>query len=112
MRGGDEALYIRQGAVIRVDAAIVGDVVAIIQPWRWIERQQPDGVHAEIGDVVQPRDQPGEIADAIIVSIKEGFDMDLIDDRVFIPQRIGIGGLSVALGNRRPRWPTFILSNL
>ncbi len=52
--GGDEALYIRQGAVVRVDAAIVRDVVAIIQTRRRVKRQQPDGVHTQIGDIVQP----------------------------------------------------------
>ena len=30
VRGGDEALDVGQGAVIRMDAAIVGDVVAVI----------------------------------------------------------------------------------
>ena len=71
MGGGNKALNIRQGAVVRVDAAIVGDVVAIIQTWRRVERQQPDGVHAQIGNIVQARDQPRKIANPIIVSIKE-----------------------------------------
>jgi hypothetical protein len=67
MGGGDEALHVGERAVIRVHPAIVGDVVPIVEPGGGIERQQPDGVDAEVGDVVETGYQTGKVADAIIV---------------------------------------------
>ena len=63
VRRGDEALDIGQRAVVRMHAAIVGDVVAVVEARRGIERQQPDRVDPEIGDVVELGEQAGEIAD-------------------------------------------------
>ena len=39
MGGGNEALDIRQGAVVGVDAAIIGNIVTVIEAWRRVERQ-------------------------------------------------------------------------
>ena len=88
MRRGDEAPGIGQRAVIGMHAAIVADVVAVVEPRRGIERQQPDRVHAQIGDVVELGDQAGKIADAVVVGIEERLDVQLIDDRVLVPQRV------------------------
>ena len=85
VRRGDEALDIGERAVVRMHAAVVADVVAVVEPRRRIERQQPDRVDAEIGDVVELGDQAGEIADAVVVGVKERFDVQLIDDRVLVP---------------------------
>ena len=54
VRRGDEALDIGERAVIRVDAAIVGDVIAIVLPRRRIERQKPDRVDPKLRDIIQP----------------------------------------------------------
>ena len=88
MRRGDEALGVGQRAVVGMHAAIVGDVVAVVEARRGIERQQPDRVDAEIGDVVELGDQAGEIADAVVVGIEERLDVQLVDDRVLVPERI------------------------
>ena len=88
----DEALQVRQRAVVGMHAAIVGDVVAVVAPRRGIERQQPDRVDAELGDVVELGDQPGEIADAVVVGVEERLDVQLVDDRVLVPERIVGGG--------------------
>ena len=88
MRGGDEALDVGHRAVVGMHRAVVGDVVAVVAPRRGIERQQPDRVDAELGDVVELRHQAGEIADAVIVGIEERLDVQLIDDRVLVPERI------------------------
>src|SRR5258708_31762022 len=69
-------------------AAVLGDVVAIVAARRGIERQQPDRVDAELSDVVELLDQAGEIADAVVVAVEERFDVELVDDRVLVPQRI------------------------
>ncbi len=88
VRFGNEAPCIGHVAVLRMHAAVVGDVVAVIAPRRGIERQQPDGVHAQIGDVVQLLDQPDEVTNAVIVGIVEGFQVHLVHHRVLVPERI------------------------
>ena len=70
-------------------ARVLGDVVAVVAARRGIERQQPDRVDAELGDVVELGDQAGEVADAVIVRIEERLHVQLVDDRVLVPERIG-----------------------
>ena len=88
MRLGDEALGIGHGAVIGVHRLVFGNVVPIVAAWRGIERQQPQGVHAQVGNVIELADQAGEVTDPVIVGIEERLDVQLIDDRVLVPERI------------------------
>ena len=67
------------------------DVVAVVLERRRIEREQPDGVRAELPDVVQLLDQAAKIAEPIAVGIAIALDVELVDDRVLVPERIGIG---------------------
>jgi hypothetical protein len=71
-----------------MNVAIGANVVTVIQPRRWIEWQKPDGVDAEIADVAKLGYQSREIADAIVVTVKERSHMQLIDDRVLVPELI------------------------
>ena len=41
-----------------------------------------------------------EVADAIVIGIEEGFDVDLIDDRILVPKRI----IGIDAGQRRALW--------
>ena len=91
VRGRDEALDVAHRAVVGMHRAVFGDVVAVVAPRRGIERQQPDRVDAELGDVVELLHQAGEIADAVIVGIEERFHVQLVDDRVLVPERV-VGG--------------------
>src|ERR1700756_2207948 len=75
-------------AIVRMNVAIGANVITVIQPRRRIEWQKPEGVDAEVADVVELRNQSWEIANAIVVTVKERFHMQLIDDRVFVPERI------------------------
>ena len=84
----DEALHVVQRAVVGMHAAVVGDVVAVIQQRRGIERQQPDRADAELGDVVELGQQAGEVADAVVVGVEERLDVQLVDDGVLVPQRV------------------------
>src|SRR5215472_8140438 len=87
VRAGNDAAKIRQRAVVGVDAAIIGNVVAVVAPWRRVERQQPDRVDAEAGDVIELLQQAGKIADPVVVRVEKRFDVKLIDDRVLVPER-------------------------
>ena len=49
----DEALHIVQRAVVRMHPAVIGNVVAVIEQGRRIERQQPDRADPEFGDVIE-----------------------------------------------------------
>ena len=60
MRRANEMAEVGHRAVVGMHVAIVADVVAVIEPRRGIERQQPDRVDAEIGDVVELGDQAGK----------------------------------------------------
>ena len=78
--------------------AVIGNIIAVIAPRRRVERQQPDGVDAKLGDIVEFGDQARKIADAVIIGIKKRFDMDLINHRIFVPKRVlrgGDGGVDV-----------------
>ena len=63
MRLADELPEVGQRAVVGMDVAVFADVVAVVETRGRIERQQPDRVDAQIGDVVELRDQSREIAD-------------------------------------------------
>ena len=79
---------VAQGAVHRVDVRVVGDVVAVVAQRRGIERQQPERVDAEILQVGELFDQAAEVADAVGVAVVESADVQLVDDRVLVPERI------------------------
>ena len=75
----------RSVAVGRMDRAVVGGVVAVVAQRRRVERQQPDRRDAEVVDVVEPRDQPAEVADAVAVRVLERADVHLVDQGVLVP---------------------------
>ncbi|MNP10989.1 hypothetical protein D3C76_1031570 [compost metagenome] len=100
VRLGDEAAGVGQAAVVRVDPAVHGDVVAVVAQRRGIERQQPEGVHPQLGDVVELLDQPGEVADAVVVGVEERLHVDLVDHRVLVPERIVEKGTGLVVAFR------------
>ena len=53
MRGADKMAKVSQRAVIGVNFAIIADIIAVVEPRRRIERQQPDGVDAKVGNVIK-----------------------------------------------------------
>ncbi|MCY1181420.1 hypothetical protein D9M73_219210 [compost metagenome] len=85
---GDETAGVGHAAVVRVHGLVFGDVVAVVTAWRGIERQQPQGVDAQLGDIVELADQAGEITDAVVVRVEERLDVQLVDDSVLVPQRV------------------------
>jgi len=101
VRLADERAELGACAVLRMDVVIVGDVVAIVTPGGGVEGQQPDGVDAEVLDVLELAREPDEIADAIVVGIEERPHVHLVDDRVFEPQRVAAGMLLASLVHAR-----------
>ena len=81
-----EAAEVLHRAEVGIDAAVVGDVVAVVAAGAGIERQQPERGDAEVLQIVELLGQAGEIADAVVVAVGERLDVQLIDDRVLVPQ--------------------------
>ena len=84
----EEALEVRQRAVVGVDRAVVGDVVAVVAQGRGVERQEPEAVDAQVLEVVELLGEPGEVADAVAVAVVERADVQLVEDGVLVPERI------------------------
>ena len=82
MRRAHQRVEIRHGAEQRIDAGIVGNVVAEIGHRRWKDRRQPDRVDAERDEIGQPLDDALEVADAVAVGILKRARIDLIEDAV------------------------------
>ena len=83
--GAQERAEVAQRPVGRVHGAVVRRVVPVVSQRRGIERQQPDRGDAEVGDVVEARQQAAEVADAVAVRVLEGADVHLVDERVLVP---------------------------
>ena len=77
---------IAERAVSRIDAVIVGDVVAVVLAGRRLERHQPDRGDAEPVQIIQPPQQALEIADAVAVGIHIGADGEAIEHAVLVPE--------------------------
>ena len=88
----DEAAEILHRPEIGIDVAVIGDVVAVVAAGGGVERQQPQRGDAEILQIPEFFGQPGKVADAVIVAVGEGLDVELIDDRVLVPELVGDGG--------------------
>ncbi len=67
LRLGDEAVHVGEGAVLRVDGGVVGDVVAEIDLGRGVHGSDPDGVDAEVLEVVEALGDAVQVADAVAV---------------------------------------------
>src|SRR4051812_41583639 len=88
MRGLEERLEIVDRAVRWVDRLVRRDVVAVVLERRWIEWQQPDAGGTELLNVVELLDHTAEVAEAVAIGVAERLDVQLIDDRVLVPERV------------------------
>ena len=96
---GDEPVEILQRAEQRVNRAIILDIIAKILHRRFEERAEPDGVNAEICNVVEVRGNAVEIANAVAIGVGEGARVNLVNDRAAPPG--GVGGSVLRLACRR-----------
>jgi hypothetical protein len=82
-----ELFEVIQGAVGGIDGEIVSDIIPIVPEGRRVERQKPDRGNAKIFEIIELTQQSLKISDAVIVRIAKGFNMQLIDDGFFEPER-------------------------
>ncbi len=88
MRLVEKSLEILDRPELRIDRLVLRDVVAVVPERRGVERQQPQTVDAERFDVVELVQQTDEIAEAIAIAVAKGFDVELIDNCILIPETI------------------------
>ena len=77
---------IPERAVARIDAIIIGDIVAVVLAGRGLEWHQPDRRDAESLQVIQPSQQAFEIADAVAIGVHIGADGEAIEHAVLVPE--------------------------
>ena len=83
---GDEPVDVLERAELRMDAGVVGDVIAPVDVRRGGDWVEPDSGDAQPLEVVELADHAGEVADPVAVSVGEGPRIDLIEDAVAPPR--------------------------
>jgi hypothetical protein len=68
-----------------MDVAVVGHIVAVVGHGAGVDRADPEQVDAQVGQVIQPLDDAGQVADAVAVAVLEAARIDFVDDGVVPP---------------------------
>jgi hypothetical protein len=89
MRLCDESFHILDSTVRRIDILIVGNIVSHINLWRIVHGTDPYSINPDRSNVVQLRDYPIEIANAIAVGVFETGRIDLVYDTILPPLSFG-----------------------
>jgi hypothetical protein len=77
---------IAERAVTRIDAVIVGDVVAVVLARGGLERHQPDRGDAEALQIIEPPQQALEVANAVAIGVHIGADGKAVEYAVLVPE--------------------------
>ena len=80
-----QPVKVRQRAVLRIDILVVRDVVAEVHLWRRIHRRQPDRIHSQLFQIVQPLGNPVQVADSVAVCVLKAAWINLVDDGILPP---------------------------
>jgi len=88
----DDPVKIGKAAKAGIDPAVIGHVIAEIAHGGGEKRRNPDAVHAQIGDVIQPFDDARKVADPVTCGVTEASRIDLINHRAAPPLRIVVDG--------------------
>ena len=94
------------GAELGVDGQVVRDVVAPVVIGGGHRRRQPDAVHPQPRQVVEPRDHPLQVAVPVPVAVPPGADVDLVQGRPVppvLPGRVRVHVPPTAVIRRRRR---------
>jgi hypothetical protein len=101
---GHELVELREGADLGVHVAVVVDVVTAVGERGRVEGAQPHGVDAQLAQVVHAAGDPGQVADAVAVRVREAARVDLVDDRLPPPRRLVELGVGLGGGVRREQF--------
>ncbi len=85
---GDEVVHVGEGAVLRVNGLVVGDVVAEVDLGGRVHGRDPDGVDAEGFEVAEALGDAVEVANAVAVGVLKAARVDLVEDGMFPPGAI------------------------
>jgi hypothetical protein len=77
---------IAQRSQLRINTVVVSNVIAIVSMRRWVKRHQPDAIDAQTSNVIEAIDQPDKVSNSVSVSIHVHFDIEAVDDGIFVPQ--------------------------
>lgn len=80
----DEVFHIFDGPILRIDAVVVGNVVAHVHLRRLVGRRQPDYIGPQLLYMVQFGHDSGNVTDSIVIGVLERGRPDLVD-RAFLP---------------------------
>ena len=94
-------LKILDRAIAGMHVEIVGNVITVVAEWRREKGQQPKTCDTEVLEIVEFLNQPAKIADSITIAVSERAHVDLVDDGVFVPERIW--GAAGPFHNRAPK---------
>lgn len=83
-------------SVSRIDAIVVGDVVAVITIRARLEGSEPYRIDAQRLEVIDPADQALEVTAAVPVAVHERLQIQRVDDGVLVPE--------IFDHRRRSRW--------
>ena len=82
-----QVIEVGQRAEDRMHVDVIGHVVAEIRHRRGEGRRQPDRVHAQPRQIVEPVSDAAQIADAVGVAVHKAARINLIDDAALPPRR-------------------------
>ena len=72
-------------AVIGMNAAVIGDIVAVVGVGRRVKRRKPNAVDIQRGDVIELTVHAPQIADTVAVTVAEAPRPYLIDSHLLVP---------------------------
>ena len=80
MGAGNERVRLLESAEVRMDIAIVADVVPTVGQRGRIPRANPERIDAELGEVGQSVDDAEDVSGAIVIVVGERPRIDLVND--------------------------------
>jgi hypothetical protein len=92
MGRAQEQSEIGQRAVGGMDPGVASDVVAVVAQRRGIERQEPQRGDAQLAEMIELGGQAPKVPDPVVVAVVEGADVQFVDDRVLVPERVAFEG--------------------
>ena len=103
--GLHQGAHVLQGAVLRIDGPVIRHIVLVIAG-AWHHGHEPQSVVAQAADVVQPGEQPGQVAHAVAVGILIGIHENLVPVEMHI-RFLGQGhaGRKAAQGHEQAKQP-------